>query len=400
MAQRLFNWLAQVYAVTVLNLRTLPQRRGAASAAIVGVAGVVTVFVAVLSIAEGFRATMASTGSPDTALVMRGGSDAEMTSILQVDDVRAISDAPGISRGAAGPLASPELVLLVDIPKITTGTTANVPFRGVNPAAFAIRDKLKIISGRRFEPGRTEIIVGSGAAQEFAGLQVGQVQRWGKTNWTVVGLFSAGGSVAESEIWGDATLLQGAYTRGSTVQAVYAKLNSPDKFDEFKNALTSDPRLSVKVLRETEYFAEQSRLLYNLINTLGTLIAGLMGVGAVFGAVNTMYSAVAARSREIATLRALGFGGGPVVLSVLAESILLALTGGLLGGAIAYFVFNGFHTATLNWRTFSQVAFAFAVTPALLVRGFFYALLIGLVGGFFPAIRAARMSVATALREL
>jgi putative ABC transport system permease protein len=396
----LLNWLAQVYAVTVLNLRTLPQRRGAALAAIVGVAGVVTVFVAVLSIAEGFRATMEVTGSADTALVLRGGSDAEMTSILLPDDVRNISDAPGIARGPAGPLASPELVVLVDVPKISTGTAANVPFRGVSPAAYSIRDNLKMVSGRRFEPGRNEIIVGSGAAQEFAGLQVGQVQNWGHNQWTVVGIFSAGGSVSESEIWGDATLLQGVYKRGSTVQSVYAKLSSPEKFEAFKKALTSKPHLSVKVVRETEYFAEQSRLLYSLITTLGRLIAGLMGVGAVFGAVNTMYSAVAARSREIATLRALGFGGGPVVLSVLVESILLALIGGLAGGAIAYFVFNGFHTATLNWRTFSQVAFAFAVTPALLVQGFFYALVIGLLGGFFPAIRAARISVATALREL
>ncbi len=400
MLQRLFNWFSQVAAVTLLNLQTIRERRGSSIASMVGVAGVVAVFVAVLSMAEGFRATMATTGASDTAIVMRGGSDTEMTSILGRDETRIIADAPGIRRTAEGPVASAELFVVVDLPKRATGTDANVPLRGVESSAFTVRDHVRIVAGRRFEPGRSEIIVGSGAAQEFSGVDLGSVLRWGENEWKVVGIFSTGGTIADSELWADAPVLQSAYRRGNSFQAVYVKLTSPQAFSSFKDALTADPRLNVKVLRETEYYEEQSQLLYGLIKGLGTLVAGLMGIGAVFGALNTMYSAVAARTREIATLRALGFGGGPVVLSVLAESFLIAAAGGLLGGGSAYFAFNGFHTSTINWQTFSQVAFAFAVTPKLLVQGTVYALLMGLLGGLFPAVRAARLPVAAALREL
>jgi putative ABC transport system permease protein len=398
--QRLVNWFAQVFAVGLLNLRMLPQRFGSSAATVVGVAGVVTVFVAVLSIGEGFRATLEQTGSPSTALVMRTGADTEMMSLVSQEDSRVIQDAPGIGRGANGPQASPEMLVLVDVPKISTGTDANVPLRGVTPVAFEVRTKLRLQSGRKFEPGRNEIMVGAGAVREFAGLRLGDLKRWGKTDWTVVGIFTDGGSVAESEIWADLNVLQGAYNRGTIVSDVYARLSSPEKFDEFKAALTTDPRLSVRVVRETEYFAEQSQLLTSIVTRLGFLIAAMMGVGAVFGAINTMYSAVATRTREIATLRALGFGGGPVVISVIAESILLAVAGGVIGGSLAYVVFNGYHASTINWQSFSQVAFAFRVTPALLVQGFCYSVVIGLVGGLFPAIRAARTSVAAALREL
>jgi len=398
--QRLFNWLTQVYAIAVLNLSTLTQRLGSSAATVVGVAGVVTVFVAVLSIGEGFRATLQAAGSPSTALVLRGGSDSEMMSGITLEDSRVIQDAPGIAREGAGPVASREMLVLVDVPKITTGWAANVPLRGVTPAAFEIRSKLRIISGRNFTPGRNEIIVGIGAEREFAGLQLGAVKHWGKTDWTIVGIFTDDGSVSESEIWGDLTVLQGAYNRGTLVSSMYARLGAPEQFDGFKTALTTDPRLNVKVIRETDYFAEQSTMLTKVVTSLGYLIAGMMGVGAVFGAINTMYSAVAARTREIATLRALGFGGGPVVLSVIAESILLALVGGLIGGAAAYFAFNNFHTSTINWQSFSQVAFAFRVTPRLLAQGFTYSVIIGLFGGLLPAVRAARTSVAAALREL
>lgn len=398
--QRIVNWFVQVYAVGVLNLRTLPQRFGSSAATVVGVAGVVTVFVAVLSIGEGFRATLAQTGSPETALVMRTGADTEMMSLVSEEDSRIIEDAPGIGRGAHGAEASPEMLVLVDVPMISTGTDANVALRGVTPAAFEVRPRLHILAGRTFVPGRNEIIVGRAAVGEFAGLQVGDVKRWGKTDWTVVGQFTDGGSVAESEIWADLNVLQGAYNRGTIVSDVYARLSTPDDFDKFKAALTSDPRLSVRVVRETEYFEDQSRLLTSIVTRLGFLVAAMMGVGAVFGAINTMYSAVAARTREIATLRALGFGGGPVVISVIVESILLALAGGLIGGTIAYVVFNGYQASTINWQSFSQVAFAFRVTPLLLIQGFFYSVVIGLVGGLFPAVRAARTSVAAALREL
>ena len=398
--RRLLNWFSQISAVTLLNLRTIPERRGASISAMVGVAGVVTVFVAVLSIAEGFRITMTTTGSPDTAIVMRSGSDSEMTSVVTVEAAKIIADAPGVARGPHGPLASNEMFVIVDVPKRSTGTPANVPLRGVDLTAFDVREKVHIIAGRRFEPGHNEIVVGSGALKEFSGLELGSKAHFGSTEWDVVGIFESGGSLAESEIWTDANILRGVYHRGTVSQAIYVKLTSPGVFDAFKDALTADPRLNVKVMRETEYYESQSRALYALITTLGTLIAGLMGVGAVFGALNTMYSAVASRSREIATLRALGFGGSPVVISVLAESLVLALIGGGIGGALAYFAFNGYHTATMNWQTFSQVTFAFRVTPKLLAQGITYSLLMGMIGGLLPSIRAARLSVAEALRDL
>ncbi|HVS00265.1 MAG TPA: ABC transporter permease [Thermoanaerobaculia bacterium] len=396
----MINWLSQVAAVTALNLRTLGQRKGPSLAAVFGVAGVVAVFVAVLSIAEGFRHAMTASGSPDTALVLRSGSDSEMMSGLSRDATRIIAQAPGVMRTGDGPASSSELFVVVDVPKRSTGTDANVPLRGVQPAAFTVRDEVKIVEGRAFRPGSNEILVGKAAAAEFAGLDLGARQRWGESEWEVVGIFTANGGLPESEIWCDAAVLQPAYRRGSTFQSVYAKLESPEAFDRFKDELTTNPQLDVKVIRENEYYADQSRILYSIITGLGTLIASLMAVGAVFGALNTMYTAVASRTREIATLRALGFGGGPVVLSVLAESLFLTLLGGLLGGAAAYFAFNGYQAATMNWSSFSQVAFAFAVTPALLVQGIVYSLIMGVIGGLFPAIRAARMPVATALREL
>jgi putative ABC transport system permease protein len=394
------QWLLQIGAIILVNLRSLPQRIGSSTVAVVGISGVVIVFVAVLSIAEGFQRTLVVTGSPDTAIVLRAGSDTEMTSGLLGDQVRIIQDAPGIRRGANGPMASAELFVILSHPRIATGTDANVPLRGVQPAAFEVRDDVKIVEGRMFEWGRNEIIVGRAAARQFAGLTVGSTHRWGENEWTVVGIFEADGGVPESELWTDAGVLQPAYRRGNSYQAVYAKLESPDALDRFKDALTTDPRINVKVIRETDYYAEQSVLLHRLIRTVGYLIAVLMGIGAVFGAINTMYTAVSARTREIATLRALGFGAVPVVSSVLAESMLLALVGGLIGGGLAYAGFNGYQTATINWQTFSQIAFAFAVTPRLLLEGLSYALVMGFIGGSLPAIRAARLPVVTALREL
>jgi len=397
---RLINWIQQFVLITLTNVRTAPQRVGPSLAAAFGVAGVVAVMVAVLSIAEGFQATLAGAGSPDNAVVLRGGSNAEMNSWMPLEDVRVIEDAPGIRRGPQGVLASSELLVMVDVPKRDTGTDANVPLRGVRPTAFEIRDGLRIVEGRNFEPGRNEIIVGAAAAGEFAGLELGRTQRWGETEWTVVGWFSTEGSLWESEIWCDVNVLQPAFRRGNSFQAVYAKLESPEAFETFKDALTTDPRLDVMVERETDYLIEQSAALHGIITTLGYLIAALMGVGAVFGAVNTMYSAVATRAREIATLRALGFGAGPVVVSVLVESMLLAVAGGLAGAAGAYLVFDGWQAATLNWSSFSQVAFAFAVTPAILTMAILWSLLMGFVGGLLPALRAARLPVSSALREL
>lgn len=394
------RWLRQVWSVALLNLRTVPERRGASLAAVAGVALVVMVFVAVLSIAEGFRKTMEGTGSADTAVVLRSGSDSEMMSIMGRESAEIIAQGPGVLREGGVPVASAELFVVVDVPKKTTGTPANVPLRGVQPMAARVRDEVKIVSGRMFESGKNELIAGRAAVDQFAGIDVGSVLRWGENEWTVVGVFSAGGTVAESELWCDVRVLQPAYRRGDSFQTVYAKLETPAAFDAFKDALTRDPRLEVQVERETDFYYSQSKTLVGIIRGLGGLIAVLMGVGAVFGAVNTMYSAVAARTREIATLRALGFRAGPVVLSVLAESLALATLGGVFGAVIAYLLFNGYQASTLNWSSFSQVAFTFAVTPGLLVEGVVYALLMGLFGGLLPAIRAARLPVAAALREL
>jgi len=396
----MLNWFAQVSSVTLFNLRTIPERKGAAIAAAVGIAGVVAVLVGVLSIAAGFRAAMSVTGADDVAIVLRSSADTEMTSGLSREETRIIADAPGLARNADGPLASAELFVIINLPKRSTGTDANVPFRGVEKAAFSVRDDIKIIEGRRFELGRNEIIVGDGAARAFSGLDVGAKLRLGQTEWEVVGVFTGGGGAAESEMWTDAAVLQPAYQRGDSFQSVYARLSSAGAFSKFKDSLTTDPRLKVKVVRQAEFLAEQSSMLTTFIQSFGIFIAGMMAVGALFGALNTMYSAVATRTREIATLRALGFGATPVILSVMFESLALAVIGGIVGAAVAYFAFDGFKAATINWQTFSQIAFAFAVTPKLLVSAIIWAVVIGLIGGFFPAIRAVRMPIATALREM
>ena len=395
----MFNWFSQIFALIQFNLRTIWQRKGSSAAALFGIAGVVAVLVGVLSIAQGFSAVMNASGKPDTALILRSGADTEMMSGLSRDTTRIIADTEGVARSAEGALASAELFVIINLPKRSTGTDANVPLRGVEPMAFSVRSDIDIIQGRPFEWGRNEVIVGSGAVREFEGLELGGRIPVGKEEWTVVGIFEADGGISESEIWTDASVLQPAYRRGNSFQAVYAKLEAPEGFQGFKDGLTTDPQLNVKVVRQDEYYADQSTAITGLITGLGTLIAGLMGIGAVFGALNTMYSAVSSRTREIATLRALGFGNGPVVISVLVEALVLAIIGGAIGAGLAYVAFDGFRAATMNWQSFSQVAFAFDVTPGLLVRGIFYAAMIGLVGGLFPAIRAARMPVAAALRE-
>ena len=392
--------LRQVAAVTLLNLRTIPQRLGSSAVAVVGIAGVVVVLVAVLSIAEGFFAAMQSAGSPTRALIMRSGADSEMTSGLSGPETDIIKQAPGIARDGQRAIGSAELFVIIDLPKRSTGTDANVPLRGIESSALQVRDEVKVVQGRPLKFGTNEVIVGRAASRLFSGLDVGSDIKSGQNIWKVVGIFDARGSVAETEIWCDARALQGAYRRGNSFQSVLVKMTSPQAFDELKNWLTSNPQVNVSVRREQEYYAAQSRALTTVIRTIGFAIAGLMGIGAIFGAILTMYTAVATRSREIATLRALGFNSLAVVVSVLAESLGLAAMGGLLGGLIAYAGFNGYQTSTLNFQTFSQVAFAFRVTPALLVLGLVYALAMGLVGGLMPAIRAARLPISSALREL
>jgi putative ABC transport system permease protein len=393
--------LSQIIAVTGVNIRSMRERIGSSTVAVVGIAGVVLVFVAVLSIAEGVAATMKSSGDPNTAMILRSGSDTEMTSGMLGDHVNVIKDAPGIARDADGrPLASPELFVIVDHPLKRGGSAANVPLRGITPEAFKVHGGVKIIQGRNIEFGKNEIIAGKAAARQFAGLDVGASLKWGENTWQLVGIFEDGGSVSESELWCDVKILQPAYRRGNSYQSVYAKLASPDSFQQLKDSLTTNPQLTVSAIRAPEYYAQQTLTLQGIIKTIGGIIAILMGVGAIFGAVNTMYTAVASRTREIATLRALGFGSVPVVVSVLAEAALLSLVGGLIGGAIAWAAFDGYQTATMNFQSFSQIAFAFAVTPKLLGMALLYALMMGLVGGLLPAIRAARLPVVTALREL
>jgi putative ABC transport system permease protein len=392
--------LSQIVAVSAVNLRSIRQRLGSSTVAIIGIAGVVVVFLGVLSIAEGFRSAMAGVGDPQTVIVMRAGSDTEMTSGLSGDSARLIMDTPGIARNERGAIASPELFVIVGHPTKKDPSDANVPLRGVSSAALEVRPEIKIVEGRMFTEGTNEIVVGKAASRQFANLDVGSQTRWGQNTWKVVGIFEAKGSAAESEIWCDAKVLQPAYQRGNSYQSVYVRLQSADGFQAFKDALTSNPQLSVTAIREPDYFAAQSDVLNNIIRTIGFLIAGLMGVGAVFGAVNTMYTAVASRTREIATLRALGFGNFPVVFSVLSEALVLSLVGGVVGGLIAWIAFDGYQTSTMNFQSFSQIAFAFAVTPKLLASALLYSVLMGLIGGLLPAIRAARLPVVTALREL
>jgi putative ABC transport system permease protein len=342
---------------------------------------------------------MTVSGNPEVAVVLRSGADSELTSGLSRDEVRLISDAPGVARGPAGPVASSEMFVIIDLPKRSTGTGANVPLRGVDTSAFDVRGTIQMAQGRRFEPGKNEIVIGAGAAREFAGLDLGRELRVGQNTWVIVGIFTAGGGVAESEIWADGAVLRSAYKREENYQSVYVRLSSAGAFQEFKDALTTNPQLKVKVARLSDFYAEQSTAVTDFIRTIGVFIAALMALGALFGALNTMYSAVAARTREIATLRALGFSSGPIILSVLFESMALALAGGLLGATVSYFVFNGITTTTMNFQTFSQVTFAFAVTPELLGRAMTWAAVLGLVGGLFPAIHAARLPIAAALRE-
>jgi putative ABC transport system permease protein len=394
------GWFRQTLAVTALNLRTLPQRASSSAVAVIGIAGVVIVLVSVLSIAAGFTAAMRDSGSPSRALVMRSGADSEMTSGISGAEADLIRQAPGLRRDAGAPLASAELYVIIDLPKRSTGTPANVPMRGIEPSAWQVRGEASIIDGRPLQFGTNEVVVGRGASAQFAGLRVGETVVSGQNTWTVVGVFEADGGVAETEIWVDARVLQSAYRRGNSFQSVLVQLDSTDRFDTFRDALTSNPQLNVQVRRETEYYAQQSRALSGLIRGVGFGIAALMGIGAVFGAILTMHTAVSTRSREIATLRALGFNAGSVVVSVMAESLALAAIGGALGGLAAYAAFNGYQTSTMNFQTFSQVAFAFSVTPDLLTLGLAYALAMGLVGGLLPAIRAARLPIPTALREL
>lgn len=379
-----------------IGIAGLPQRWGASMVIVVGIAGVVAVLTAMLAMGEGFKATLSKTGGEDSAIVLRAGSQAETNSVITRDQVPLVSALPGIARGADGkPLASPELSQVVNLPSMADGTDANVQFRGVGPAGWGLRPQLKIVQGRKFGGGLREIVVGSGARKQFRGLDVGKQLKLANQTWTVVGVFESGDS-HDSELWADAEVLGPAYQR-SAYQSMTVKLEGKDGFKRLKAALAADPRLKLDIETTRDYYSKQSEQLNRLIRILGIVIGSIMAVGAVFGALNTMYAAVAGRAREIATMRALGFRGLPVVAAVMLETMLLALLGGLLGGALAWLVFNGYTVSTLG-QNFSQVVFQFRVSPELLWTGLKWALGIGLVGGLFPALRAARLPVTEALR--
>ncbi len=383
------------------NFRSIRERWTSTIVAVLGIAGTVGVFIAMLSLARGFRDTLVSSGSEDNALITRAGATSEMTSGVSIDSVKIIQDAPGIARGADGPLLTSEAVLMAPIPLRSTGTDANVQLRGVSPNVLTIRRNVRIIEGRMFRPGLSEVIVGKNAKATYTGLTLGNTIWLGSARWQVVGTFDAGGSAFDSEVWGDPHLLNSAYPpRPETLsQSVTVHLTSPAALQQLKDALTSDPRLNVDVTREIEYYAKQSTNMTALITILGGFVAAIMAIGAVFGALNTMYSAVAERGREIATMRALGFSSGNVVLSFLFEALLISFAGGILG-CLAVLPLNGFTTSTINFQTFSNLAFAFKITFDLLLMGVIFALVMGVLGGMPPAIRAASRPVASALREL
>jgi len=384
----------------VYNLRSVKARWTSAIVAVLGIAGTVGVFVAMLSLARGFRATLVSSGSEDNAIIMRAGATSEMTGGVAIDTVKILQDAPGIARAADGPLVTAEVVLVAPIPLRSTGTDANVQVRGVAKNVLEIRNKIKIVEGRMFQPGLAELIVGKNANVSYSGLTVGNTISLGSVRWNIVGVFDAGGSAFDSEIWGDGHLIGPAYNRPDTFfQSVTVHLISPGAIQQLKDAVSSDPRLSVDVSREIDYYSKQSTRLTSLITILGGLVAGIMAIGAVFGALNTMYSAVSERGREIATMRALGFGGPAVVFSFVIEALLISFVGGLLG-CIAVLPLNGLTTGAMNLQTFSHMAFAFKITTELLVKGIIFALFMGVIGGLFPAIRAASLPISHALREL
>jgi len=388
----------QLIALTSMGIQTLPQRAGSSSVIVIGIAGVVAVLVSVLAMATGFRHTMADGGRPDRVIVLRGGSDAELNSNLTRSDIDTIGNAPGLAKDAGGKaLLSPEIITVVNLPKIATGDDSNVTLRGVGLQVQKVRPELKIVSGRMFRPAVREFIAGAGAAKQFSGLTPGSVLHLRNADWTVTGVFTTNGDVHESELLADVDTVASSIERSAGYSSAVGLLTGASEFGTFKDALTTDPQLKVDVERETEYYAAQSKQLTELITVVGNTVAVIMAIGAMFGALNSMYAAVDARTLEIATLRAIGFGALPVLLSVMLEALALSLLGGLLGAALAWWFFNGHTVATLG-GAFAQVVFQVTVTTSLMVTGLIWACAIGVLGGLFPALRSARLPVAEALR--
>ena len=383
---------SQIFEITAMNLKNLPSRLGSSLVIVVGIAGVVGVMVTILAMAAGFRGTLQRSAAPDGAVVVRGGSDSELSSAITTEQANIIASLEGVT------MASPELYTVADVPKRSTGLDANLIVRGVSPSAFDLHDNLRIVEGRNFTPGRGELIAGRGAHLEFAGIDVGNTVTMRDSEWQVVGLFEADGSAFESELWVDLAVAQSAFRRGQSVSSMRLRVEDPARIEALAEEVDADPRLDHRLVSETEFFSAQSGSLAAQIERFGVAVAVIMAIGALFAALNTMYSAVATRTVEIATLRALGFGNVPVVVSVMIEAMALALLGGLAGAAIAYLAFNGFTASTLNNASFSQIAFDFAVTPELMRTGLSWALVLGAIGGLFPAVRAAWLPITAALR--
>lgn len=391
------NRLRESVSLTALNIRSWRSRPLASLVALTGFILVVLVFAAIFSIESGFRSTLKSAGAGDVALVLGRGASSEVESAIKQNKLHLISSAPGIAVGSDGLLAAPDVLSVVTFDKRSNGAPTNVLVRGVSPAMFHVQPQIKIIAGRRFKPGLNEIIVGRRAAQEYRNLKLGSTVRWLQTSWKVVGIFASGGDIHESEIWTGWHMLQNAMHFSGVISGVYVKLRSSAAFPAFKAALTGNPQLNVLVYRESRYFAQQASGLSRFITSVGGLIALLMGIGAIVGAINILHSMVSARSRDIGTLRALGFSRLAVAVSILVEGLLLGLIGGVIGEGIAYALFNGFQASTLSG--YNAVIFRFSMTPALLAMGIALALVMGFIGGLFPAIRAARLPITKALRE-
>jgi putative ABC transport system permease protein len=394
----------QAASVTAVGISTLAQRAGSSAVIVVGIAGVVAVLVAMLAMAQGYSDTLRRTGGLDTAIVMRGASAAEVSSVLSHDSTIVIADAPGIAKDDAGkPIASPELVVAANLPMKGGNPEedfGSVQLRGIGEQAWKLRTNAKLVAGRRFTPGLRELVAGKGATRQFDGLEVDHEIKLGNQLWKIVGIFESKDAM-ESELWGDADVVGPTYRPGGSKSAssVFVRLTGADAFEPFKAALTSDPRLQVDVSTTEEYFSKQSEGTSKAITAIGIVVGSIMAIGAIFGALNTMFAAVATRAREIATLRAIGFRGLPVVVAIMLETMLLALIGGVLGGLIAWVIFNGFSASTLAAGTTGQLTFQLEVAPKVLWTGLKWALAIGFIGGIYPALRAARLPVTTALRE-
>jgi putative ABC transport system permease protein len=397
----LFRTGAQARSVASVGISTLTQRLGSSAVIVVGIAGVVGVLVALLAMAEGYTRTQRNAGSLDTAIVLRGASANEVSSSLSRDDLVQIEQAPGVAKNAKGePIVSAETVVAANLPirGSKTRDEGSAQVRGISEAAFVVRPNAKIVEGRTFQPGLRELIVGKGAVRQFEGLQVGATLKLGNQPWTIVGIFASGDAM-ESELWADAKVVNDAYKRGSGRNSATVKLERPEAIQAFSAALEGNPQLKVKAMTTLAFFSKQGEQMAKVLRIIGITVGAIMAVGAVFGALNTMFAAVASRAREIATLRAIGFRGLPVVVAVMLETTLLALLGGLIGGSVAWLLFNGFEASTMSAGSVGKLSFNLAVSPGLLWEGIKWALAIGFVGGLFPAVRAASLPVTTALRE-